>query len=121
MRRILTALLTAACLLLGLAGCGAAPYEEPWQPTPTPAATATPEPEPAQFALACYPQSSFHPITGGNRTNLSLGGLLYEGLFALDPQFQVQNVLCESYTVSEDALKWPLSCVPACAFPTAAH
>jgi len=106
LRRILTALLTAACLLLGLAGCGAAPYEEPWQPTPTPAATATPEPEPAQFALACYPQSSFHPITGGNRTNLSLGGLLYEGLFALDPQFQVQNVLCESYTVSEDALKW---------------
>ena len=33
------------------------------------------------FVLPCYPSAGFHPITGANRTNLTLCGLLYEGLF----------------------------------------
>lgn len=102
--RRLTALLGAACLLLGLAACDVP--EELAEDTPAPTPSATPAPEPAQFALACYPDLSFHPISGSNKTNLSLGGLLYEGLFALDQQFQTHNVLCQSYTVSEDASVW---------------
>jgi len=102
-RRVWAALL-AACLLLALAGCGPEPAPVPETPSPTPAAT--PPPEPAQFALACYPDSSFHPLAGDNRTNLSLGGLIYEGLFALDQQFQPHAVLCEGYTASEDARTW---------------
>ena len=76
MRNILAALLTAA-LCLGLAACGPAPEPEP---TPTPTPSVSPSPEAAEFALACYPEAGFHPITGSNRTNLALGGLLYEGL-----------------------------------------
>ena len=86
MRNILAALLTAA-LCLGLAACGPAPEPEP---TPTPTPSVSPSPEAAEFALACYPEAGFHPITGSNRTNLALGGLLYEGLFALNGQFQPQ-------------------------------
>ena len=105
MRNILAALLTAA-LCLGLAACGPAPEPEP---TPTPTPSVSPSPEAAEFALACYPEAGFHPITGSNRTNLALGGLLYEGLFALDGQFQPQEALCASSSVSADGLQWSLS------------
>ena len=99
MRKIIAALLAAA-LCLGLAGCG---------PAPEPA-------EPAEFALACYPSAGFHPITGTNRTNLNLAGLVYEGLFELDQEFQVHNVLCASYTVSEDGLTWSFRLRPGVTF-----
>jgi len=102
LRNILAALLTAA-LCLGLAACGPAPEPEP---TPTPTPSVSPSPEAAEFALACYPEAGFHPITGSNRTNLALGGLLYEGLFALDRQFQPQEALCASASVSADGLQW---------------
>lgn len=120
MRRILTALLTAACLLLGLAGCGAAPLRGAVAAHAHAGRHGHAGAGAGPVCTGLLPQSSFHPITGGNRTNLSLGGLLYEGLFALDPQFQVQNVLCESYTVSRTR-EVDLVRVPACAFPTAAH
>ena len=102
MRNILAALLTVA-LCLGLAACGPAPEPEP---TPTPTPSVSPSPEAAEFALACYPEAGFHPITGSNRTNLALGGLLYEGLFALNGQFQPQEALCASASVSADGLQW---------------
>lgn len=112
MKRILAALLAAA-LCLGLAGCGPAPEPEA---TPTPTPSATPAAEPAEFALACYPSAGFHPITGTNRTNLNLAGLVYEGLFELDQEFQVHNVLCASYTVSEDGLTWSFRLRPGVTF-----
>ena len=109
----LAALGTALCLLL--AGCGGVPQPEV-TPTPEPTPTATPAPTAAEFALACYPQAGFHPITGGNRTNLSLGGLMYEGLFALDQQFEVSQVLCSGYTMSEDGLTWTFTLRPGVTF-----
>lgn len=102
-RRLLAALGAALCLVL--TGCTGGPEPET-TPTPEPTASAMPAPEGAAFTLACYPQAGFHPITGSNRTNLSLGGLMYEGLFALDQQFEVSQVLCDRYTTSEDGLTW---------------
>ena len=100
MRKFLI-LLAAICLLL--AGCGPAPAPEA---TPTPTPSAPPAEEAAEFALACYPSAGFHPITGANRTNLSLAGLVYEGLFELDGAFRFHGVLCASHAVSEDGLTW---------------
>lgn len=96
-----------AALCLALTGCTGGPAPEV-TPTPTPAVTESGEPAVTQvnFALACYPEAGFHPITGANRTNLNLAGLMYEGLFALDQQFEVQQVLCSSYIASEDGLSW---------------
>ena len=94
-------LIFAAALCLLLSGCG--PTVQP-EPTPTP--TAAPQPEAAEFALAWYPGASLHPITGDNRTNLTLGGLLYEGLYELDGQFQPEPCLCTGGTASEDGLSW---------------
>ena len=99
----LTALGAALCL--ALTGCTGDPAPEA---TPTPAVTESGAPEVQQtnFVLACYPEAGFHPITGSNRTNLNLAGLMYEGLFALDQQFEVEQVLCSGYTTSEDGLTW---------------
>ena len=102
----LAALGAALCLVL--AGCTGGPEPEV-TPTPEPTVSAAPTSETAEFTLACYPQAGFHPITGGNRTNLSLGGLMYEGLFALDQQFEVSQVLCSGYTASEDGLTWTVT------------
>ena len=94
-----------AALCLALTGCTGDPEPE-ITPTATPAESSTPTAEQTNFVLACYPEAGFHPITGSNRTNLNLAGLMYEGLFALDQQFEVQQVLCSGYTTSEDALTW---------------
>lgn len=94
----------SAALLLTACGGG--------EPAPTPQPTATPEPVEmtqtprTEFALPCYAAGGFHPITGTNRTNLTLAPLLYEGLFELDGGFVPQKALCESYSVSEDGLVW---------------
>ena len=95
----------ALLLAAGLAGCGAPP-----EPSPTPAATASPSPtpqaRPMEFALPCYPQASFHPITGTGRTNLALAGLMYDGLYELDQSFEPRPALAVSHTVSENGLVW---------------
>ena len=58
------------------------------------------------ITLPFYPESSLHPVLGSDRINLTLAPLLYQGLFELDPFFEPQPVLCESYSVSEDGLRW---------------
>ena len=100
-----------------MSGC-TSPTEET-TPTPTVQSTVTPTAPPAPaveevgFALPCSPSAGFHPITGANRINLTLVPLLYRGLFALNREFQAQNDLCESYTVSEDGLVWTFTLAEA--------
>ena len=96
-----------AALCLALTGCnGSQTPVESVQPTPTASVTPTSTPTGLEFALACYPDAGFHPITGGNRTNLALAGLIYEGLFVLDQKFEPQEQLCSGYTMSENGLTW---------------
>lgn len=109
MKKLLASLLSAA-LLLSLTACGgqAAPnsssaasssMEDNHQPVDTP-------PVSTPFTLAVYPEFSLHPTLAGNRANLTLTPLLYEGLFTVDASFQAQPLLCSSYTASEDKLVW---------------
>lgn len=94
----------ALTMVNGLAACGTP------APVPTPEVVATPSPtptaQPVEFALACYPTSGFHPILGTSRTNLFLAGLLYDGLYELDPNFEPQSALAIAHTVSENGLVW---------------
>lgn len=106
-------LILALALLATLPACG----EKPPEPTPTPTPTPTVPPvqvtAPVEFVLPCDPTGSFHPITGSSKVNLTLAPLLYRGLFALDRNFQAQNDLCRSYTVSEDGLIWTFTLAEA--------
>lgn len=100
-KRLWAAILSGAVLL---SGCSAA---DPAVPTPSPTPSASPVVEREMgFALPCCPEAGFHPVTGSNRLNLALAPLIYQGLFQVDGDFQAQKDLCESYTVSEDGLRW---------------
>ena len=103
MRQRLIAL--ALGLALCLTGCAevpaAAPPEE-LEASPTPSAAAVRR----EFTLPYYPSASLHPITGDNRVNLALAGLVYQGLFELDNTFTPHGVLCTDSTVSENGLTW---------------
>ena len=100
-------LLLAAALAFSLWGCTAGETE----PTPS----ASPEPTPSQqvqtlpFALAYDPTASLHPITSQSQVNLDLAGLVYEGLYELDRNFEPQPVLARSAAVSGDGLSWTIT------------
>ena len=99
--RLLALALSAA---LSLSACGAAPEVEA-TPEPTPSPSAAPA-ETLDFVLPCYPSGGFHPITGANRTNLTLSPLLYRGLYALDNSFEARSDLCASAAVDDSGLIW---------------
>ena len=101
-----------AALLLLLAACGpaAAPPDSsppPESESPAPSETASPSPVPAAepLALAWDPDGTLEPL-GANAVNQALAPLVFEGLFTLDEAFQPQNVLCSSYSKTENSLSW---------------
>lgn len=95
--------LPLAALLLMLTACQG--EAEP-SPTPEPAPTVTVTPALAAVFTLPKTEGSMDPILSRDKINLSLAGLIWEGLFALDRSFAPQNVLCERYTTSEDGLTW---------------
>lgn len=101
-------LLLCAAMLLCLAGCGR--EEAPYTPTgdaldnsapATQPDASTPE-ENSVFALAYYPDRSLNPFQATDPTNRVLFSLLYQGLFAVDKNYQVVPMLCDTYNVSTD-------------------
>jgi len=108
-KRLLYIALSLA-LLAGLAACGrqTPPVQDPPAVSPVLNLPTQPDPavEEAPFTLALYTGEGFHPARCTSRVNLTLFPLLYEGLFYLDPAFQPQTGLCESYSHSEDCLTW---------------
>lgn len=105
----LAALLTAAALLLGaLSGCTQEEAPPPSE-TPLPAPSQGLESaQPMEFVLPCYPEAGFHPLNCTNRSNLSLMGLVYDGLFELDQQFEPQFALATAAS-SADGLSWSIA------------
>ena len=113
----ITALFLA--LLLTLAACGGETIPDSSGSTSSPGDASQGEvqgPTAVPFTLAVYPEFTLHPTLAGNRANLTLAPLLYEGLFAVDRAFQAQPVLCQSYTVSEDKLSWTFTLRSGAAF-----
>lgn len=56
---------------------------------------------PSAFTMAYYRNSSFDPITCGERIQQDVASLLYEPLFQLNAQFEPVPVLCESWAWDE--------------------
>ena len=125
MRRLL-ALLLAACLALGLTGCGDDPPEPVESAGPSPSPTPTQAVQSARFSLGWDPAASLHPIAGPSQVNQELTGLVYQGLYELDNDFAPQPVLAVSSSVSEDGLTWTFALDSGAVFSdgtplTAAH
>ncbi len=52
--------------------------------------------------LTYYPDRSLNPLTCTDLTNRTLFSLIYQSLFVVDKDYQVEPMLCKSYTVSDD-------------------
>ena len=104
MKKRLLALLLAMLSLLSLTGCGE--WEDPAQDglyetlAEYYGKTDKQDESPAltSFSLPYLVGETADPITCTDGTQQTLGLLLYEGLFALDPSFNPQPMLAESYT-----------------------
>ncbi|NLF35143.1 MAG: ABC transporter substrate-binding protein [Clostridiales bacterium] len=105
-----TGLVLLAAALFSLTACGGQAEEEA-----SPSPTVTPDAVPMSFTLSCT-DAALHPILSTDRTNLTLAALLWEGLFALDPAFRPQGLLCQRYETSEDGLTWTFVLRPGVTF-----
>lgn len=114
MKRILVLLL---CCGLLLAGCG--PEKEPYVPTgdglakdeiTLPTGSGVTE---QTMSLAYYPNRSLNPYECTDLTNRVLFGLLYQGLFAVDEDYQAKPILCSSYEISTDMKTYTFSIAQA--------
>lgn len=99
------------CLCLLLAGCAG---EDAYVPTGNGLYDGTtPVTAPGQlnqeqqsFSLAYYADDGFNPYLCSGMTNRLVFGLLYQGLFSVDKDYNVEPVLCKSYSVSEDRMTY---------------
>lgn len=108
MKKILL-LILCAVLVPGLfAGCNQEPA--PYIPTgggladatEATAETAPPAEQEQSLTLVYYPNKTFNPYTCTDFTNRALFSLLYQGLFSVDRDYNVEPVLCDSYRMSDD-------------------
>lgn len=60
------------------------------------------ETESQSLSLVYNPQKSLNPYTCADYTNKLLFSLLYQSLFTVDADYQVEPQLCKTYTVSKD-------------------
>ena len=104
MKRISALLLCAALLL---SGCGSG-KGDPYVPTgdglyQEDTATADqPQVTKEQLILPYYPKKSMNPYECTDPNNKALLSLMYQGLFAMDQDYETWPILCQSYQVSWD-------------------
>lgn len=112
MKKILCFLLSAVLAAGMLAGCDTG-ADTPYVPTgggltwdqedytgPTTAQTGQESTQ--ALSLICYPDLSMNPYLCTDFTNRALFPLIYQGLFTVSRDYQVEPMLCKSYRRSED-------------------
>ena len=99
---VLFCILIFVCLL---AACGGS--KEPYEPTGdglgsvevAPSAT---EPPDQSLTMIYYRQETLNPLQTSDYTNRALFSLLYQGLFTVDRDYQVEPMLCKQFKMTED-------------------
>ena len=61
-----------------------------------------PEVSDQAFSLAYHPEKTLNPYSCADYTNRALFSLIYQSLFVVDQDYQVEPQLCRSYKVSAD-------------------
>lgn len=100
----------AALLLSLLMLCGCSLGQQAYVPTgdalyqdvTTAPSEAAPVISEQVLSLAYDPDGTLNPYTDGDMSNRVVFSLLYQGLFAVDMDYQVSPVLCRKYSVSKD-------------------
>ena len=106
MKKLWSLLLTAAMLLGLLSGCSEqnnevylpAGDDQVWDDNTTPSTPVTAQ----KLSLPYFPERGLNPYKSKDYVNQNLFSLIYQGLFAVDADYNVYPVLCKRYTVSKD-------------------
>ena len=114
MKKILALLLSAATLLGMLAGCGTTDNSA-YVPTGDALFNEGDDLEEYLYGteeeidvltLGYYPDRSMNPLVAATYTNRVLLSLMYQGLFAVNNNYEVTPILCSRYRVSPDNMIW---------------
>ena len=114
MKKILALLLCAATLLGMLAGCGTTDNSA-YVPTGDALFNEGDDLEEYLYGteeeidvltLGYYPDRSMNPLVAATYTNRVLLSLMYQGLFAVNNNYEVTPILCSRYRVSPDNMIW---------------
>ncbi len=109
MNRILSVLLCVALLVAFLTGCQE--DEQPYVPTggaladeneTTPSTSSQDKEEDLAVSLVYDPSKTLNPFMSTDYTNRVLFSLIYQGLFAVDDEFNTVPMLCQSFSRSLD-------------------
>lgn len=114
MKRNISILLCLAVLMGLFSGCSAANEPGAYMPTGDALENETavevetvPESDQEQeLSLAYYADRPLNPLVSTDYTNRVLVPLLYQGLFAVNRDYEAIPILCKSYTVTEDLLTY---------------
>ncbi len=106
-----------ACLLACLTLCGCTMGKNPYVPTGDGLfvdVTTAPNlgedlPTEQKLTLSFDPGSTLNPYTDTDPANRMLFGLLYQGLFSVDSNYQAHPVLCKDFSVSRDMKTYTFS------------
>ena len=104
--------LLLALLLLALTGCDNLDSTDPLDELSQfyRQENEVPDPEPlTAFTLPYVSGETLDPLTTTDLVQQTVGSLLYEGLFALNEQFQPEAVLAESYSYDAAARVWTIT------------
>ena len=105
MKRIL--LLTLCILISAFALSACNSQKDPYVPTGNalgeeatpPSAT---EPQDQSLTLTYYREESLNPLNCADYTNRTIMPLLYQGLFTVNRDYEVEPILCKNYRISSD-------------------
>lgn len=109
MRRFLCVILCCFLLLSMFTGCDSS--DDPYVPTgdgltwdeDDPNAVTTPKEEtPQELTLTYYPDVTLNPLRCSDFTNRAILSLMYQGLFTVDRDYNVEPMLCSRYSMSEN-------------------
>ena len=101
-------LLLCCCLLAGCNIGGNAPYQPTgsgltWDDDYTgPSQEVTAPQNDQALSIAYYPEQSMNPLICTDFTNRAIFSLIYQGLFAVNRDYQISPILCKQYARSED-------------------
>lgn len=107
MKRLIAIVLAAMLLCSGCTGESAyIPTGDGLTDVEATKPTETTPVQPQQLSLTYYPNKGLNPYTCTEDSNRMLFLLLYQSLFTVNSQYEVEPQLCRSYTVSRDMMHY---------------
>ena len=105
MKKLISIIALLAMVLCLFAGCT---EEEPYEPTgdglgEVISTETEPDPDDQSLSLIYYREKTLNPLTCNDYTNRVIISLLYQGLFAVNREYETEPMLCKQYKISADS------------------